>query len=659
MKGSFQVMRAALMALAMAFLIGQRSFTDFEKIRIKVVDAPIPASGRELTRAIDDPAAHNLIGGDPDALIATIQNTGAAGDFLISIDGSAVCTRKVPAGRSRRIDCTLTQWVAGRDVHQLSIAGPHDSWDLSYFEVATHHGNTSGFSYLVVLPQGSARYVRPPLVVVLAGGLAALWLLLFAKSTSFPRWPTLVHRSVRGIAVVALAVVIVAPYITPFLIILETRTLTSWLALIFLDRLWPGLRWVATSRVTHLRDPANVARAVIVGAVVCLAFWSPVRSELNERYGRNYSGFLRISREAFERNPVIDNHDQLRRELILVDNSGYDGQFMYYMAFDPLLMKFRDDPARYRETVDAAPYRFGRIGFSVLTRLLARNRSQYPATMMRLLIVAVGALAFIFALEAQQRTLTPLVGGIVMFIPGFLTSLLAGLPEPLAGVGMVCGVLLWKHQRIIAAGVLLAASLLVRETGMIFVICMAVADLLKQQFKRAALLAALAFGPLIAWRSYVVFRLFPDWGASAFTTAPADFDWPFAGVRELWMRISSGEYYAGSSELARAGYTYPLLLVAALTVAIILTWHRPTAMNVAATCYGVLAVCLNYPMVWVHVGNTQRLTYELFVALALCTLSTRSYPVGVQRALIAFWCASAWYTFYGSTDPIRSAFLEG
>jgi hypothetical protein len=653
-KADFKLTRALLVAGAVASLLAERSFTEFEKIRFKAVEAPIASSNRSLIVPISDLQIRNLVAGDPDALIATIQNSGAAGDVTIRVDGSPVCTRRVAGGRSR-IDCAVTQWAPGRAVHELVIGAPHDSWSLTYLELATHHGNTSGLNYLVVLPHESKRYVRPSSIVDIAGGLGVVFLLLFAKPASFPRWGTMLHRSASVLAVTALSAIAVAPFVSPFLVVVSTQALTCWLMVIFVDRLWPMFRWFAISPVNRT---TQIARAVTVGILVSLAFWLPVRQEL-KRYGGNYSGFLRISREAFDTNPLIDERDQLRPDLILVDNSGYDGQFMYYMAFDPWLLKFRRDPRRYRETVDAPPYRFGRMGFSLLTRLVARSPSRYPETMIWLLIVTIGALACVLSLEAQNRELTPLVGAIVMLIPGFWTSLLSGLPEPLAAAAMVFGMLLWKHGRWVAAAWLLAASLLIRETGVIFVVCMVVAVALTHGVKRALLIACLAFGPLVLWRSYIVFRLFPEWGAGVFSAGPADFDWPFAGVRELWVQISSGDYYNGSTQFAWAGRAYPVLLTAGLLLALVLAWNRPRALNIAAILYGVLAVCFNYPMVWVLVANAQRLTYELFVALALCTLYIRSYPIAVQRTVIVFWCASAWFVLYGATEPILSAFIAG
>jgi hypothetical protein len=109
--------------------------------------------------------------------------------------------------------------------------------------------------------------------------------------------------------------------------------------------------------------------------------------------------------------------------------------------------------------------------------------------------------------------------------------------------------------------------------------------------------------------------------------------------------------------MARAGVTYPLLLTGGLLLAAALAIAAPSAVNVAAVCYALIAVSLNYTMIWEHVGNGQRGTYELFVALALSVLAIRTYPPALRVALVLFWCAAAAYILYGAYDAeyIRAA----
>jgi hypothetical protein len=92
-------------------------------------------------------------------------------------------------------------------------------------------------------------------------------------------------------------------------------------------------------------------------------------------------------------------------------------------------------------------------------------------------------------------------------------------------------------------------------------------------------------------------------------------------------------------------------------MALALAWTVRSATSAAALIYAIMAICLNYAAVWLHVGNGQRVTYELFLMLALCCVTIRTYPKSLQRGLIAFWSCSIAYVFFLTFDAayIRSA----
>src|SRR5205085_8935874 len=92
------------------------------------------------------------------------------------------------------------------------------------------------------------------------------------------------------------------------------------------------------------------------------AFFASAMLQALSTYGGNYSGFLHLSREVAARAPFLQERPDLARSLIVYD-AGYDGQFMYLMAFDPFLRRFANRPEGYRAWVDNPPYRYGRIGF--------------------------------------------------------------------------------------------------------------------------------------------------------------------------------------------------------------------------------------------------------------------------------------------------------
>src|SRR5690606_16484536 len=107
-----------------------------------------------------------------------------------------------------------------------------------------------------------------------------------------------------------------------------------------------------------------------------------------QEFHGNFTGLMRISEAGFDRSPLFSGRTDVRETLTLVPNEGYDGQFMYFAAFDPLVLRFRDEPQRYRDVVDAPPYRFGRIGMPWMVRTLAGDRWRwYPGVMVGLLLV--------------------------------------------------------------------------------------------------------------------------------------------------------------------------------------------------------------------------------------------------------------------------------
>ena len=116
---------------------------------------------------------------------------------------------------------------------------------------------------------------------------------------------------------------------------------------------------------------------LVTGLAAALFFAFAVLQTL-PAYNSRYSGFLHIARDVAAAAPFLQERPELARSLIVNDN-GYDGQFMYLMAFDPGLRRFADRPQAYRAFIDNPPYRYGRIGFSSLTRLLAAaGRNAFP-----------------------------------------------------------------------------------------------------------------------------------------------------------------------------------------------------------------------------------------------------------------------------------------
>lgn len=652
------VCRAALLSGALCGVLTTCVAVSFEPRRLKIVVAPVvPIAG---TLTVD--AGPTADSGDlepPLALIARVQNDSTTSQrFDIQIDGRPVCSPTVPGRASRRLDCTLSNRWAGTPRHTVSVTSASPTWTLAYLEVSTHHGATRNYD-LIILPALSHRFERVTSIWIGLAWFALSALLLVPNPPSDRGGIRALHRISAAVVVLLFALVLLSRLVSPYVVLLSARSFVAYTALLVAPQLWSVCRTASTrARETGWSRMVSAACALLF---VLTAFGSVLSGRLFGTHHGNYSGFLHISRETFDRNPVLKDRDDVRRSLILEDGGGYDGQFLYYEMYDPFLQRLSDRPSEYRHFIDAPPYRFGRIGFSLLATAFSANRWQrYPSTMVWLVFLSIIACAAMLGLMAVDAGLTPAVAALVVLVPGFWPSLESGMPEPVAAATLLAGALCVSRRWWYGAGLLFALSLLIRETGLLFVLSVAGAAFVSERPRDVARFLLLPLGVVCLWRLYVGWMLFSDWGAEGFLFAPHGFGPPLKGVVTLWSTIVRGQYYPAVPELSRAGIWYPFLLAAATIFAAVAAVAAPSAASIAAVCYAAIAVSLNFERVWIHVDNAQRVTFELFVMLAVVSLGVRSFRRLARWALIAFWACTAAYVFVGSFDAdyIRETFLS-
>jgi hypothetical protein len=100
--------------------------------------------------------------------------------------------------------------------------------------------------------------------------------------------------------------------------------------------------------------------------------------------------------------------------------------------------------------------------------------------------------------------------------------------------------------------------------------------------------------------------------------------------------------------MARAGIWYPLLLTGGAILSVILARRSPNGAGIAAVLYSAVALSLSHATVWVHIGNAERVTYEMFVMLAILSVSVPADAQAVRRAVLMFWAGAAAYVFFAS-----------
>jgi hypothetical protein len=141
--------------------------------------------------------------------------------------------------------------------------------------------------------------------------------------------------------------------------------------------------------------------------------------------------------------------------------SGYDGQFYYRIALDPLAFAHR----AFGITLDSVA-RLGRIGYPALAWLLAAgHRSAVPAALVAVNVLALAALGWGGGLIAREAGRHPMWGLVLPAYFGYLWSLSRDLTEITAAAFLVAGLYAYRRERFLWAGLALLMAVLSKETA--------------------------------------------------------------------------------------------------------------------------------------------------------------------------------------------------
>jgi hypothetical protein len=652
------VTRGVFLGVLCAVVLWSRVFVSFDAVRLKVVkEAQVAAQGELRVTLPASPRFQRLVA--PVVLITTLRNPGAQPATLaVSLDGARVGTVTLAPGDDRRVDIVVPngRTVRGGEVLTFSArdeasdtAHANTAWSLEYLEVANHHGSSRSVFPFYIVPHATQAYDPPGLLLIVCVSLGIVF--FAARGESMPRTRTrrIAHNAWVVLVVLVLLTVLASGAWSPFALLLSPRAFL----LCAVALTWPGIVRSYREISGVLARRAAWAPRTLDAAAVALAvglFYVLVVQALLPGFDRNYSGFLQVGRSFVDRVPFLKDRPDLKSQLFVGSQTGYDGQFVYYIAFDPFLRALQN-PVSYRDVVDAPPYRYGRIGFSLLTKLFSGDRPErYPQTMVWTILAATVVGAFLLARIAQHHGHSALWGLAYVLVPGFVQSLHSALPEPIAAAGLLGGYWLMLRGRAGWAAALFAASLLMRETGVILVVALAASKVWAERDRRGAAVIASAALPLFAWRTYVAWRLFPDFGWHGFFFNPENLGVPFKGFVDLWRVIQRGEYLPSVPAAATGGTFYPPLLIAALVVSVYLLWQRRDGLAAAIVGYACVAVSLNYTAIWANVANGERGTYELLLLLLVAAVSTGQVMRHTRVVLGAFLVCLSLYLWLASAD---------
>ena len=204
--------------------------------------------------------------------------------------------------------------------------------------------------------------------------------------------------------------------------------------------------------------------------------------------------------------------------------TGYDGQFIYYLAsagWDAL------------PHLDNPPYRLQRILLPVVARLLSFGGLPGLVPWVLLLVngLAIVGTTYLLAVWLREKQVSPWIALLYGLYIGTFMAYSRDLTEPLALALAAAAALSWLRGRLGAAVVLLALAILTKETMLLFLFALVPPILLRRRLPwpekigQAALAAAAAL-PFLVWEGY----LFQRFGTIPLISGPSMAWIPLSGI---------------------------------------------------------------------------------------------------------------------------------
>ena len=182
---------------------------------------------------------------------------------------------------------------------------------------------------------------------------------------------------------------------------------------------------------------------------------------------------------------------------------GYDGESVYLIARDP------ENAMRY---IDRGPYRYQRILFPALGRILALSNPYLlilTLPIISLVSVAIGTYALEYLI--QQQGLSSWYAAGYSFSIGILGAARLTTTEPLAYGLAVIGIILAEQKKWVPGAVVFALAILAKETTIFFPAAYGFYLLYRGEWKYAALFGVITLSPFVFWQ-FVIYGWFGSFG---------------------------------------------------------------------------------------------------------------------------------------------------
>jgi len=363
---------------------------------------------------------------------------------------------------------------------------------------------------------------------------------------------------------------------------------------------------------------ARADRPIVTGLIALLAAAGFVAARWEMWSRRSISRFILIGQN-------FGHPAQLPPGMPLRAKTGYDGQFYYRLAINPL--NFHQ--TAYGVTIDQA-YRFMRIGYPLVTWFISFGQSSLvPYMLVAVNVAAIGALGYIGGRLAVQGGRHAAWGLLLPGYFGLVTSLCRDTAEPVAAAAMLAGLLAIRGRRRRLAAAFLAFGVLTRETVMVLVAAIAivrVVGFLRGRYRpgRDDIVWALPAAVFVVWELLVFLftaslPMLTDGGRNAGTPFIA----PFDALRSNLHHIDWHSYNAIDVWLAEVA----VLLVFAVAALCTLRTSRALAHEKLALVLFLIEICVVTPTTWNSVSADLRSFVEVYLMAVVVLLGRPRRPI--------------------------------